>query len=330
MERRLGEGTKKLGVLDYMDRQTVRIYDETLKKVRNAEVKAGLERFRADHASLADQLDAVAKRMGWRREEPSEAFRAFFSEHTRIVQNARDENEALEGLLLIEQANLGECRRTLSAGPPLGAADIVKQMCNFEVRDVDFLARHVLPMTGLSAVTHDAHSGKGAWDMSPEELHVMLSGLRSMDEQSANAYDAAIPKAGSDEVAGQLQAFRDDHKRHAQAIDNVLEKMGKSAELATGELQQYLSEAVGLISRAKDQDEALERMLLLERANSAEYESVSRANIPNDEAMRLVEQHHLDEQHHVAWVELHTPISVGYSSQSAPRVGEDPTSTPGL
>ncbi len=325
-----GEGARKLGVLDYLDRETVRAYDETLKKVRDDEIRQSLQLFRNNHAKMADQLDDVAERMGWRRETPSESFRSFFFEHTQIIRNAKDEDEALEGLLLIEQANLGECRRTLAAGPPLGAADIVRQMCTFEERDVDYLAKHVRPMTGLTAVAHEAQSGKGAWDMSVQELYVMLSGLRFMDEQTANAYDAALPKAASDEVSGQLQLFRDDHKRHVKAIDNLLEKMGTTPQLATGELQQYLFEAIGLIGRAKDQDDALERLLLLERANSAEYESVSRANIPNEEAMRLIEQHHLDEQHHTAWVELHTPIAVGYGSQSAPRVGEDPTSTPGL
>jgi ferritin-like metal-binding protein YciE len=322
--------TQNLGVLDYMDRETVRAYDETLQKVRDSDMRRSLEVFREAHARHAEELDEVAERMGWRREDPSPAFRKFFDEHMRLVKDAKGQDEAVEALLLIEQANLGECRRTQQSGPPLGAADIVKQMCNDEVRDVDYLAKHVMPMTGLTAVTHDASSGKGAWDMSEQELHVMLSGLRFMDEQSANAYDAAMPKATSDEVAGQLQLFRDDHKRHVQAIDNLLEKMGKTAQLATGELQQYLSEAIGHISRAKDQDEALERILLLERADSAEYESVARANIPNEEAMLLIEKHHLDEQHHVAWVEAHTPVSVGYASQSAPRVGEDPTSTPGL
>ena len=330
MEDRQQDGTKRLGVLDYMDRETVRVYDETLRKVRDADIKRSLEGFRDDHKRLASELDEVAGRMGWRREKPSTAFQNFFEEHMRIVREAKDQDAALEGLLLIEQANLGECRRTLSGGPPLGAADIVRQMCNFEVRDVDFIAKHVMPMTGLSAVTHDAQSGKGAWDMSDQELHIMLSGLWFLDEQTADAYDAAVDKARSDEVSGQLQLFRDDHRRHVQAIGNVLEKMGKTPQLASLELQQYLSEAVAMVGRAKDQDEALERMLLLERANSAEYESVARANIPNEEAMRLVEKHHLDEQHHVSWVEGRTPIGVGYGSQSSARVGENPTSTPGL
>jgi hypothetical protein len=324
------DATKKLGVLEYLDKETVRAYDETLRKVQDTDIKQSLQEFRENHARLAGELDDVAGRMGWRREQPSEAFRKFFDEHLDIIINAKNQDEALEGLLLIEQANLGECRRTQQAGPPLGAADIVKQMCTFEVRDVEFLATHVMPMTGLNAVAHEARSGKGAWDMSEQELHVMLSGLWFMDEQSANAYDAAMPKAGGDEVTGQFQQFHDDHVRHVKAIDNLLEKMGKTAQLPTGELEQYLSEAVAQIGRAKDQDEAMERLLLLERANSAEYESVARANIPNEEAMRLIETQQLDEQHHVAWVEIHTPLSVGYSSQSAARVGEDPTSTPGL
>lgn len=324
------EGTERLGVLDYLDRQTVGVYEETLRKVRDDDIRRNLQQFRDDHARLAEELDAVAGRMGWRREEPSSAFRHFFDEHMRIVRDAKDQDSALEGLLLIEQANLGECRRTLSAGPPLGAADIVRQMCNFEVRDVDFIARHVMPMTGLAAVTHEAHSGKGAWDMSEQELHVMLSGLRFMDDQTASGYEAATAKASAEDVSAQLQMFRDDHRRHVQAIDNLLEKMGKVPQLPSLELQQYLSEAVGMIGRAKEQDDALERLLLLERANSAEYESVSRANIPSEEAMRLVQKFQADEQHHVSWVELHTPIGVGYASQSTARVGENPTSTPGL
>lgn len=323
-------GTKKLGVLDYLDHETVRVYDETLKKVRNDDVKKNLQQFRDDHEKLAGQLDDVAKRMGWRRSEPSEAFRNFFDEHTQLIKNAKTEDEALEGLMLIEQANLGECRRTLAEGPPLGAADIVSFMCDREKRDVAYLVEHTAPQTGLSAQAHEARSGKGAWDMGMEELHVMLSALRFMDDQSATAFDTAIPKAETDEVSGQLQTFRDDHKRHVKAIDNVLEKMGKTPQLATIELQQFLSEAIGMIDRTKSQDSALEHLLLLERALAAEYESVARANIPHEEAMRLLEQHHLDEQHHVAWLELHIPVSVGYASQSAPRIGEDPTSTPGL
>lgn len=330
MEGRTQDTARRLGILDYLDRETVRVYDETIAKVKTPEVKQALQRFRDDHARHADELEDVAGRMGWRREQPSDAFRRFFDEHVQIIRNAKSEDEALEGLLLIEQANLGECRRTQQSGPPLGAADIVRQMCEDEVRDVDWIAKHVMPMTGLQGVAHESTGGHGAWDMSEQELHVMMSGLRFMDEQTALAYDAAITCSQSDGVTGQLQQFADDHRRHVQAIDNVLEKMGKMPQLPTGELQQYMREAVGLIGRSKTQDDAMERMLLLERANSAEYESVIRANIPNEEALRLLEKHHLEEQHHVQWVEMRTPLGVGYGSQSAPRIGEDPGAVPGL
>lgn len=330
MERGQDSTTRKLGILDYLDRETVRVYDATIRKVQDGETRVNLQRFRDDHARLAGELDQVADRMGWRRESPSQAFRHFFEEHLRVIENAKNQDEALEGLLLIEQANLGECRRTLAAGPPLGAADIVKQMCSLEVRDVEYLATHVMPMTGLSAVTHDATSGAGAWDMSEQELVVMLSGLRYMDQQTAAAYDAAMPQAQDDGVAGQLQQFRDDHIRHVQAIENLLEKMGKMWQLPTQELQQYLAEAVGIIGRATSQDDAMERVLLLERANAAEYESVARANLPTEDAMHLIDKHHLEEQHHATWVEARTPLAVGYGSQGVPRIGEDPTGTSGL
>lgn len=330
MDGDVRDSGRKLGVLDYLDRETVRAYDEALRKIRDPEISRNLQEFREAHVRHADELDEVAERMGWRREAASKGFHAFFEEHLGVIRDAKNEEEALEGLLLIEQANLGECRRTLSMGPPLGAADIIRQMCNDEVRDVDFIARHVMQNTGISQVAHETTAPQGAWDMSDEELVIMLSGLRFMNDQTAQAYDSAIGKAETDEVSGQLQLFAQEHRGHVTQIDELMLSLGKSVQLATGELQQYLHEAVALVGRAQSQDDALERLLLLERANAAEYESIIRANISQDDALQLLEKHHLDEQHHVLWVERHTPVGATYGMSSAPGLGENPTSTPGL
>lgn len=316
----------KLGVLDYMDHETVRVYDEVLRKITDPDVASELARFRGGHQRHADELDAVVERMGWRREQPSDQFKRFVAAHEQVILEATTQDETLEGLLLIEEANLGECRRTLKAGPPLGAADIVRQMCEDELRDVGFIAKHVKPMTGLQAVAHEAASGRGAWEMSDAELVIMLSGLHFMDGQTALAFEAAMPKSSDPEVAGQMRQFAEDHRRHVGAIAALLGRMGAVLQLTTEELQQYLHEAVAQIGRAKDVDDAMERLLLMERANAAEYESVGRAQMPSDEAMRLVTKHHLDEQHHVAWVEQRTPTGVGYGSSSRPGIGEDPRS----
>ena len=317
----------KLGILDYMDRETVRIYDEVLRKIGDAEISANLRIFREDHAKHSHELDEVAGRMGWRREEPSEAFRRFVNEHEQVILEATADDDVLEGLLLIEEANLGECRRSLAEGAPLGAADIVKRMCEDELRDVDYLIKHVKPMTGLQAVAHEAASGgRGAWEMSEPELVIMLSGLHFMDEQTTEAFDVATGKTSDAGIAGQMRQFADDHRRHATAIAAFLARIGASVQLPTEELQQYLHEAVAQVGNARDLDEAMERLLLMERANSAEYESIGRAQMPSDDAMRLVTKHHLDEQHHVAWVEQRTPVGVGYGSSSRPAIGEDPDS----
>lgn len=317
------DGERRIGVLDHMQHETVRFYDAVLQKVDDRQIRGQLQQFRDDHEQCARQLDDVVGAMGVSGGERSQQFHSFVEEHLRVVQQARSKDQALEGLLLIEEANLGECRRSIRDGAPQQARDLVQRVCDDEQRDIDYIAKNMRPSVGIDDAARNAKSGTPAWQMSDQEATIMLSGLRYVDDQTAIAFDTAADKCTDQAMQAQLQEFAEDERRHVQRLDDLLSSMG-GAQLPTEELQHYMHEAVAQVDRARDADDALDRLLLLERANAAEYESVARAQMPSDDAMRLVEKHHLDEQHHVQWIEQHSPVGAGYGTSTGPRVGEDP------
>jgi rubrerythrin len=317
------DGERRLGLLNHMEHETVRLYDAALSKVSDGSVRTDLQAFRDDHDRHAKELDDITERQGVRHWGPSGQFSACMKEHLQVIQRARSQDEALEGLLLVEEANLGEVRRGTHEGAPMGADDLLRRMLAAEERDVTAIASAMRQQVGISGAARHAESGRGAWRMSDQELFVMLSGLRFLDEQTALALEAGATKAADPRVQGQLQQFAEDHRRHMRHVDEALEPMG-GAELPSEELQQYLHEAVASIDRARDVDDATDRLLLIERANAAEYGSMARAQIDDDAAMRLLERHHLDEQHHVLWLEEHSPVGAAYGTTSAPGIGEDP------
>jgi rubrerythrin len=316
------DGGRRIGVLDHMQHETVRFYDAALQKVDDQQLRGQLQQFRDDHDRCARELDDLAGSLGAWTGEPSQQFHAFVEEHLQVVQQAQGKDQALEGLLLMEEANLGEVRRGIQEGLQQ-TGDLLDRMLDDEQRDVDFIAKNMRPSVGIDDAAKSAVSGTPVWTMSEQECAVMCSGLRFLDEQTSIALDTAAEISKDQATQAQLQEFAEDHRRHVKHLDELLGGMG-GTQLPTEELQHYMHEAVASVGRAKDADDAMDRLLLLERANAAEYGSVARAQMPSDEAQRLMEKHHIDEQHHVAWIEQHSPVGAAYGTSSGPRVGEDP------
>lgn len=146
-----------------------------------------------------------------------------------------------------------------------------------------------------------------------------------MDHETVGMYGQAVSKAEDPQVSDALRGFMEDHERHARELRDLLERMAGFTGEASDDLVRFVEEESRLVGEAIDEDELMERMLLAELANAAEYRLATEVDMPRGVGADLVRGHYADERRHVEFLERHTPSSaVDLKRAQAARVGVGP------
>lgn len=154
------EATRRLDTLEYLDQETVRVYDEAVARLDDPQTAERLREFRRDHERHVGEFADLAGRIEWSRGGPSQQFRQFMDEHLRVVQQASGRDRILEGLLLVERANLVELRRALEADLPGEAQETVRRSFEDEQRHVSYVEEQMASAVGLAGAARDARHGR--------------------------------------------------------------------------------------------------------------------------------------------------------------------------
>jgi uncharacterized protein (TIGR02284 family) len=130
----------------------------------------------------------------------------------------------------------------------------------------------------------------------------MLNDLIQLDFDAIQAYEAAIVRIENSEQQRQLQAFRDDHKRHTEELGRVVKGLG-AEPASSASMKQVLT--VGKVAFADMMGDraVLQAMKTNEDDTNTAYErAASRSDLPPD-AVPVIQSALGDERRHRDWIE---------------------------
>ncbi|HEY3317058.1 MAG TPA: hypothetical protein VGK50_01360 [Coriobacteriia bacterium] len=130
-----------------------------------------------------------------------------------------------------------------------------------------------------------------------------LARLSWLETATVRAYDSVEHKVSGEDLRQRLGGFRADHARHLARMHRLLERTAGGAE-PSAEFIRFVREELELIERTRDPAEAMEHLLLIERANASFFTDALASDLPA-EAEQLVAEEREDELRHVDEVELH-------------------------
>lgn len=135
-----------------------------------------------------------------------------------------------------------------------------------------------------------------------------LARLSWLETATVRAYDSVEYKVTDEDLKQRLGGFRADHARHLSRMHRLLEKTAGGVA-PSPEFIEFVREELSLLQRADDVAEAMEHLLLIERANASFFADALAEGLPA-EAEQLVAEEREDELRHVDEVGLHIPQSI--------------------
>lgn len=151
----------------------------------------------------------------------------------------------------------------------------------------------------------DAAADKGAGDdaapartLELDESDVLTT-MAMLDLEAALAYDACAEIVGEKDVQKSLLQFRDDHFRHVEALNAVLERKG-GARVEQAAASQLLRR-IALIASALGADAALIALLTNEELTNEVYEMAEEIEW-DPELEQMLERHTADEKRHFEYL----------------------------
>ncbi len=152
--------------------------------------------------------------------------------------------------------------------------------------------------------------------LAPEEV---LASLAQLDLESALAFEAAVEIARDPEVRRVLGELADDHRRHVDALNEILEQAGEGMLAAREPERMPLLAGLARLSGPIGPEALALALLANEQLTNLSYEDAL-AYEWDDEHESMLEQFRADEERHMRWLsdkadELH-------------RAGDDQPSAP--
>ncbi len=133
-----------------------------------------------------------------------------------------------------------------------------------------------------------------------------LARLSWLETATVRAYDSVEHRITDEDLRQRLGGFRSDHARHLSRMHRLLEKTAGGVE-PSGEFMSFVREELRLVERAPDPADAMEHLLLIERANASFFADALASGLPA-EVEQLVAEEREDEMRHVEEVELHVAV----------------------
>lgn len=159
------ETARTLDALLYMDRMTVRLYDEAIAKL-DEQTTATLTKFRDDHQRHEQRLGRLAG--GRKPEDPSDDVKSLVEEHARVMRAAQGRDAIMEALLIAERTNAAMYDAADNLQTSGDISQTLSQHHADEHTHVEFVEQHV-PV--LAAVI------SGAGESGQHEISCMTGGL---------------------------------------------------------------------------------------------------------------------------------------------------------
>lgn len=130
----------------------------------------------------------------------------------------------------------------------------------------------------------------------------VLSNLRHVDIDAARAYAQATEAIGAVAIRRRLEAFRDDHERHIEAIAAEIRSLGMEPPPRYDGRRGFLLTGYTAIFASMGAEAALRAMRANETLTSQRYDEAAEADLP-DSVRQLIERHRLDERRHLRFLE---------------------------
>jgi hypothetical protein len=130
----------------------------------------------------------------------------------------------------------------------------------------------------------------------------VLSNLLHVDIDAARAYAQAIEAIGAVAIRRRLEAFRDDHERHIEAIAAEIRSLGMEAPPRHDDRRGFLLTGYTAIFASMGAEAALRALRANETLTSQRYDEAATADLP-ESVRQLIERHRLDERRHLRFLE---------------------------
>ncbi|HEX2115018.1 MAG TPA: ferritin-like domain-containing protein [Alphaproteobacteria bacterium] len=129
-----------------------------------------------------------------------------------------------------------------------------------------------------------------------------LTNLIHVDSDAARAYAQAIEAVGATAIRRRLEAFRDEHERHIDAIAAEIRALGMEPPPRYADRRGFLLTGYMPIFPSMGTEAALRALRANETLTNHRYDQALAADLP-DPVRQLIERNRLDERRHIRFLE---------------------------
>jgi rubrerythrin len=154
---------------------------------------------------------------------------------------------------------------------------------------------------GPGSILGQAHIPHEEGVMTDRALVMRLRLLARLDVDAAAAYQAAIERVEEQPIKERLNAYRLDHTRHVQDLNEHITRLGGEPVDLTPDIAGLVLRGFTSLSGVLGTRGALAAMLANEQLTNATYEVMRRMRWPA-EIQELIEANRADERRHFQWM----------------------------
>ncbi|MCI0669320.1 MAG: ferritin-like domain-containing protein [Myxococcaceae bacterium] len=144
-----------------------------------------------------------------------------------------------------------------------------------------------------------------------------LRTLAKLEVDAMGAYRAAMDRVSEQPIRERLEAFRQEHERHAHAYNELIVRLGGDPVSMRPDLTGVVLKTITSVTAAMGTRAALLALLGNEELSNGTYGVMLRLDWPPD-LQRLISECHADEHRHRAWLEE----TVNFPERPAPAESE--------
>jgi hypothetical protein len=130
----------------------------------------------------------------------------------------------------------------------------------------------------------------------------VLSNLRHVDIDAARAYAQAIEAIGAVAIRRRLEAFRDEHERHIEAIAAEIRGLGMEPPPREESRRGFLLTGYMAIYPSMGSEAALRALRANETLTNQRYDEALAVDLP-DAIRQRIERNRVDERRHIRFLE---------------------------
>lgn len=139
--------------------------------------------------------------------------------------------------------------------------------------------------------------------MNNDEILNVLIDLCRLDIDAVGAYEIALKNIDDVDVYNQIDKFRQDHERHIEDLNGLIERYGSEPQKRTPDFKGYLIEGMTALRSITGLEGALKAMEANEVITNKKYREALEENPSLPEGVKgLLNENFNDEKHHLAYI----------------------------